>query len=65
MNVKEEDEPQMFQKIRSMWQKITIQSLADKGYEMFSKLPADPRRDQLFTNYYEYIKNKGYGKAAK
>ena len=29
----------MFEKIKSIWIKITIQMLADKGYDMFSQLP--------------------------
>ena len=34
----------MFEKIRSIWLRITIQMLADKGYEMFSQLPDESRR---------------------
>jgi hypothetical protein len=52
MHVKEEDESQMYEKIRSLWQKIAIQSLADQGYEIFASLPIEARRDNLFNNYY-------------
>ena len=55
----------MFEKIRSIWLRITIQMLADKGYEMFSQLPDESRREILFGNYYELLKNKGHGKAAR
>jgi len=61
----EEDLPEALEKIKNIMHKLQVQVLIDKLDGLFNSLEPSEQKQKIFEICMEWLKNRGYGTAAR